>query len=136
MFLLKITQTLGYIFPALVAGLVPLRSMVVSRMFKEEDLQYLDPVGETEADYADEQHEINEARHRAPSIDESELLHGFSEFRPKEVTHDADEHYAKHPETIPPNISWEISSNEGDGLRRRKHATNDSIEVEELAQSA
>ena len=117
--------------------------MVVSRLFNEEDLQYLDPIGETEEDYIEEQHEIVEARLRANSVDESELPHGFSEFRPKDVIHDADEHYTKHPETIPPNTSWDSSEAFGAGLggaddvglrRRRisrKMATNESVEVEE-----
>jgi hypothetical protein len=38
---------LGYIFPALVAALVPIRSYMVYYMFTEEDLKYLDPFAET-----------------------------------------------------------------------------------------
>jgi hypothetical protein len=37
----------GYIFPALVAALVPIRSYLVYYMFTEEDLKYLDPFAET-----------------------------------------------------------------------------------------
>ena len=120
------------------AGLVPLRTMVVSRLFKEEDLQYLDPVGESDEDYHKEQHEIYEARLRAHSIDEADLQHGFSEYRPKSVIHDADEYYKKHPESIPQNVSWNSKEGDDDGdggssylRRRRKMATNESVEVED-----
>ena len=37
----------GYIFPALVAALVPIRSYLVYYMFSEEDLKFLDPFAET-----------------------------------------------------------------------------------------
>jgi hypothetical protein len=37
----------GYIFPALVAALVPVRSYFVRYLFSEEDLKYLDPFAET-----------------------------------------------------------------------------------------
>ena len=111
--------------------------MVVSRLFKEEDLQYLDPVGESDEDYHNEQHEIYEARLRSHSVDEADMQHGFSEYRPKSVIHDADEYYKKHPESIPQNVSWD--SKEGGGgdggssylRRRKKMATNESVEVEE-----
>lgn len=37
---------IGYIFPALIASLVPFRTYIVSRLFSEEDLVYLDPLDE------------------------------------------------------------------------------------------
>lgn len=38
--------SVGYIFPALIAALVPFRTYLVSRMFDEDDLVYLDPMDE------------------------------------------------------------------------------------------
>ncbi|KAL7544804.1 hypothetical protein ACHAWF_008176 [Thalassiosira exigua] len=38
----------GFIFPALVAALVPVRSYLVPCIFSDEDLQFLDPMDETE----------------------------------------------------------------------------------------
>ena len=37
----------GYIFPALIAALVPFRTYIVSRMFDEDDLVILDPMDES-----------------------------------------------------------------------------------------
>jgi hypothetical protein len=58
----------GYIYPALLTALVPLRSYVVSRWFSQDDLQHLDPVTETEEEYHEEQREFHHA-------------HGEEEFR-------------------------------------------------------
>jgi hypothetical protein len=71
--------------------------MIVSRLFTESDLLYLDPVNETDEDYVAEQTEIHKAERR-PSIDESELDVGFSRFRTRDVPHDAKEHYTHHPD--------------------------------------
>lgn len=38
----------GFIFPILVAALVPIRSHIVSRCFTKQDLKYLDPIEETD----------------------------------------------------------------------------------------
>mmetsp|Transcript_46056 Transcript_46056/g.111546 ORF Transcript_46056/g.111546 Transcript_46056/m.111546 type:complete len:613 (-) Transcript_46056:89-1927(-) len=78
--------TWGYVFPALIALYVPVRSFIVSRLFSPEDLQHLDPSGESEEDYHDEQREYN---HCEGDVDDADAFHGFSEFRTKGVDHDA-----------------------------------------------
>lgn len=72
----------------MIACYVPVRSFIVSRLFSPEDLQHLDPAGESEDDYHEEQREYN---HCHGDVDEAEAFHGFSEFRTKGVTHDAAE---------------------------------------------
>jgi boron transporter len=54
----------GYIYPALLTALVPFRSYILTRWFSEEDLQHLDPFGETEQDYHEEQRAIHEAERK------------------------------------------------------------------------
>jgi hypothetical protein len=46
--------SVGYLFPALIMLLVPIRSFLVSRWFSEEDLRYLDPIDLTEEEVHDE----------------------------------------------------------------------------------
>jgi len=70
----------------LIALYVPVRSFIVSRLFSPEDLQHLDPSGESEEDYHDEQREYN---HCEGDVDDADAFHGFSEFRTKGVDHDA-----------------------------------------------
>jgi len=69
----------GYIFPALVGALVPVRSFFVSRCFSDEDLEYLDPIAETEEEVHDER--VKYLQHK-PSLDEAEItdMPGFSDF--------------------------------------------------------
>mmetsp|Transcript_8400 Transcript_8400/g.17826 ORF Transcript_8400/g.17826 Transcript_8400/m.17826 type:complete len:614 (-) Transcript_8400:92-1933(-) len=62
----------GYIYPALLTALVPVRSFILSRLFCAEDVKYLDPMGGNEEDYHHEQIEVHLARHAA-SLDEEEL---------------------------------------------------------------
>jgi hypothetical protein len=47
--------TTGYIYPALLTALVPLRSRVLSKLFSEQDLKYLDPSSATEREHDEEQ---------------------------------------------------------------------------------
>ena len=89
----------GYVFPALIAIFVPFRVYVVSRFFSKEDLKYLDPVGESDDDYADEQREFHKVDR---DVDEAEVFHGFSELRMKNVDHNASEYYRHHPDVEPP----------------------------------
>ena len=77
---------IGYIFPALVAALVPIRSYLVAWYFKDEDLKYLDPIGETEEEAHDERATYLERR---PSVDEADLQQpGFSDFHAAGMQHD------------------------------------------------
>lgn len=83
---------LGYIYPALLTALVPFRSYVISRWFDEKDLEHLDPFGETEQEYHDEQKAIHVAQQ--PSSFDALEDHNFpnrAEFRPqglkKELSH-------------------------------------------------
>ncbi len=78
---------IGYVFPALVAALVPIRSFIVSRCFSEEDLKYLDPIGETDEEAHDERARYLERR--LESIDEIEIITpGFSDFRADGIKRD------------------------------------------------
>jgi hypothetical protein len=95
----KLLRIKGYVFPALIAIFVPFRSFIVSKFFTEEDLKHLDPVGESDEDYFEEQVEINKADR---DVDEAETFHGFSEFRTGNVSHDPVDHYEHHPEVEPP----------------------------------
>lgn len=85
--LLTLNETLGYIFPALVAALVPIRSFFVSRVFSAEDLVYLDPIGETEEEAHEERVKYLERR---PSVDEAEHtdMPGFSDFHASGIKRD------------------------------------------------
>lgn len=61
---------------------MPVRSYFLSRVFSEADLKHLDPSGETETEYHEEQRAIHRA-HRRDSFDSEELnFPHFSEFRP------------------------------------------------------
>jgi GNAT superfamily N-acetyltransferase len=62
----------GYIYPALLALLVPFRSYVLHRFFKEEDMKHLDPADETEEEYHDEQRMVHENERRG-SVDEEDI---------------------------------------------------------------
>lgn len=71
----------GYLYPALLTALVPLRSYVLHRWFDENDLKYLDPFGDdaNEDDYHDEQREYHKRR---DSFDSEELnMPNRAEFR-------------------------------------------------------
>ena len=55
--------SVGYLYPALLTALVPFRSFVLSRMFNEKDLTYLDPHGDDSGDYEEEQKIVEKAKH-------------------------------------------------------------------------
>jgi hypothetical protein len=82
---------------ALIAGFVPFRSFVINHLFDENDLLYLDPVTETDADFITDLIDYDEAITPKRT---SEFGLGLSEFRILGVPHDADEYYEKHPENI------------------------------------
>lgn len=86
-------------FPALIAIFVPFRIYIVSKFFSEEDLKYLDPVGEGEDDYVDEQRELYKVER---DVDEAEVFHGFSQLRMKGVDHNPSQYYEHHPDVTPP----------------------------------
>ena len=78
----------GYIFPALIAALVPLRTFVVSRMFDEGDLAHLDPMDEafTPPDSQPHNHDVVEENQSSKGSQASDLhrkvnLQGFSDDR-------------------------------------------------------
>lgn len=62
---------IGYIYPALLTLLVPLRSYVLERIFKKEDMKHLNPFGEDEDNYQEEQRAIHHTRN--DSFDSQEL---------------------------------------------------------------
>lgn len=85
--LLTFSSNLGYIFPVLVVVLIPLRLFVISRFFNDDDLKYLDPIGETEEETHDEKAKYLEHKH---SVDEAEVdaLPGFSDFHAGDMLQD------------------------------------------------
>jgi len=83
----------GYVFPALICLFVPFRSFVVNHLFDENDLLYLDPVTETDADFMTDLIDYDEAITPKRT---SEFGLGISEFRTSGVPHDADEYYEIH----------------------------------------
>lgn len=95
----------GYVFPALIAIFVPFRIYIISRFFSEEDLKHLDPVGEGDEDYVDEQRELHKVDR---DVDEAEVFHGFSELRMKDVDHNPVEYYEHHPDVQPPEEFSEV----------------------------
>lgn len=98
--------TWGYVFPALIAIFVPFRIFIVSKFFSKEDLQHLDPVGESDEDYVTEQMELNKVQR---DVNEAEVFHGFSELRMKDVDHNPTEYYEHHPEVEPPREFTEVT---------------------------
>lgn len=72
--------TTGYIYPALLTALVPVRSYILSRFFNEKDLKYLDPTDETEEELRQE----IRARHllRNDSFDSAATPPHFGQFHP------------------------------------------------------
>lgn len=71
--------------------------MVLSRVFSEHDLKYLDPASESTEEYLRQEHHIQEVHNSQGSV---EAFHGFSEFRTKGEIRNALEHYQRHPEAL------------------------------------
>ena len=99
----------------------------MSRFFSEEDLKYLDPAGEADEDYVDEQRELQRVER---DVDEAEVFHGFSELRMKDVDHNPSEYYEHHPDVEPPEeFSETVLRN-----RQRSHTsqkTDEEVELED-----
>lgn len=60
----------GFIYPALLTALVPVRSYILERCFDHDDLKHLDPYAETEEEYHDEQEAIHLQKNDSFSEDE------------------------------------------------------------------
>ena len=73
--------SIGYIFPALLALLIPFRSYVLVHVFDKQDFIHLDPSGETDEDYHDEQRAIHEAERRGSFDSEDVNFPNRAEFR-------------------------------------------------------
>jgi len=112
-------SAVGYIFPILVVILIPFRLYVVSRIFNDDDLIYLDPIGETEEEVHDEK--VKYLEHK-PSIDEAEIdaLPGFSDFHADGMLHDIAEKKSHDAEE---------ASNESTLNRRHQAATTEENEA-------
>jgi hypothetical protein len=101
----------GYIYPALLTALVPLRSYVLTRYFTEADLKHLDPYDESEEEYRDEQKAIRLAE-RTGSFDEEDIAFpsramfrgGAGELRQRR------RHSIGHAEDLLPGGSAELNS--------------------------
>jgi hypothetical protein len=65
--------SVGFIYPALLTALVPVRSYILDRCFDHEDLKHLDPYGETEEEYHEEQEAIHMQKHDSFSEDEMDF---------------------------------------------------------------
>lgn len=61
---------------------MPVRSYILDRCFDDEDLRYLDPYGETEEEYHDEQHAFHLQKNVSFSEDDMEFPNR-AEFRGK-----------------------------------------------------
>jgi hypothetical protein len=91
--------SIGYLYPAFLTALVPFRSFVLDRMFDHKDLVHLDPAGESEEDYHEEQRAIHMAQNN-PSYDEEELsFPNRAEFRGDGMKKTMDEANAKRRHT-------------------------------------
>jgi cobalamin-dependent methionine synthase I len=67
----------------LLSALVPFRSYILERLFKQEDMEHLDPSGESEQEYAEEQRAIHRVA-RSNSFDSEEIhIPSRAEFRSK-----------------------------------------------------
>jgi hypothetical protein len=112
--------SVGYIFPALVAALVPIRSYFVAWCFSENDLQYLDPIGETEDEAHDEKTKYLERR---PSVDEAEhQLPTMSDFHAEGIKKDFATSEARSRDETTGNDSIEMSA-ESTLIRRHQAAS-------------
>jgi len=80
-FLISCFVIIGYIYPALLTALVPVRSYILSALFKDEDLKYLDPTDESEEEYIEEKRKIRMKREDSFSSVGSHLPH-FGDFHP------------------------------------------------------
>ena len=101
----------GYIYPALLTCLVPIRSYVLTRCFSERDMEHLDPSGESEQEYYDEQKEIEEAqRRRHDSFDsEQELIFpNRAEFRPEGLARELRHRRHAAKVTVPLSVQAKI----------------------------
>ena len=63
----------GFIYPALLTALVPVRSYILDRCFDHDDLKHLDPYGETEEEYHEEQEAIHMQKNDSFSEDEMDF---------------------------------------------------------------
>jgi hypothetical protein len=98
----------GYIYPALLTALVPLRSYVLTRYFTEADLKHLDPFDESEEDYRDEQKAIRLAE-RTGSFDEEDIAFpSRAMFRGRGELRQRRRHSIGHVEDLLPDDSTEF----------------------------
>ena len=65
--------SVGYIYPALLTALVPLRSYLLERVFPAKDIQHLDPQEESNEEFHDEQIMIHHAFASGGGVDEEEM---------------------------------------------------------------
>lgn len=72
--------SVGYIYPALLTILVPFRSFILSRVFDEKDLKYLDPTAESEKEHLEEARKIRHNRNNSFDSDNSDVH--FGHFHP------------------------------------------------------
>lgn len=73
--------SVGYIYPALLTLLVPLRIYILDRLFETGDLKHLDPVGETEEEFHDEQRMVHHALQNGDVDEEDVALPTRADFR-------------------------------------------------------
>jgi len=65
--------SVGYIYPALLTALVPLRSYLLERVFPAKNIQHLDPQEESNEEFHDEQIMIHHAFASGGGVDEEEM---------------------------------------------------------------
>lgn len=93
--------TSGYLYPALLALLVPFRSYILARCFSADDLVHLDPADQTSADFEKEHHAVDAAM-RSYSFDEDDHhMIGRGEFRVNEREDNPRKRPVPHSATAP-----------------------------------
>jgi hypothetical protein len=88
--------SVGYIYPLLLALLVPVRSYILESLFEEEHMKHLDPQAESDEDFHDEQRLYEQAL-RSGSFDEEEVAFPTrAEFRGQGLKRALRNHQRRH----------------------------------------
>ncbi|CAB9531062.1 bicarbonate transporter-like protein 11 [Seminavis robusta] len=99
--------SVGYIYPALLTALVPLRSYILSRVFSEADLKYLDPSAETDEELEEEQRAIRHNRNDSFDDSNDDGPH-FGHFHPEAIKNELKKRKSSKEfsdgATVPPSL--------------------------------
>lgn len=116
----------GYIYPALLTALVPVRSYILSRFFSEQDMKHLDPFGETEEDYHEGQRLFH--HHRSESFDSDEqFFPNRAEFRGQGLAQEIARHKRHYTDGM---VDTNVELTREDTMAVTEHS--DSVDLEDL----